>query len=79
MSYLTQYQLLWETIEQVKANFRSVVFNNQVTQWFDGVEWSMLSGGKSMLRDNNHLSVDGSIIIGSSMVLKILELGWIDG
>lgn len=31
-----------------------------------------------MVLDNNHLSIDGSIIIESTIVLKILALGFVD-
>ncbi len=76
--YLAQHQQSWFVIEQVIANYRHAAFYSQAAQFCDGVECSMRRGEKLMFRDNDHLSLDGSNIVGASIASRINELGWLE-
>lgn len=76
--YLSEHQKSWNVIEQVIAKYRNTAFYSQEAQFCNGIECSMRREGNLMFRDNDHLSIDGSVIVGGSIALKITKLEWVE-
>jgi peptidoglycan/LPS O-acetylase OafA/YrhL len=76
--YLSEHQKSWNVIEQVISKYKHTVFYSQETLFCNDIECSMQKEGKLMFRDNDHLSKDGSVIVGGAIALEIIRLGWIE-
>ena len=76
--YLKQHQQSWSVIERVITKHKHTAFFNPESLFCNGVECSMRRNDKLLFRDNDHLSIDGSVFVGHSIGSKILDLEWLE-